>query len=203
MIDYELKSQVIKSGLNKRIKHIDNAEYKKYSEGIIDHNAEQEYFDLCNQYGLKMIQEARKINLASYRRVKRLRDRIIKYLNSGVCTFITLTFKDDVLNETNEKTRRKYVSRALKSLSSNYCANIDYGQDDKYTHREHYHAIAVGLITQQHLREWQASLGYTWCETIPVGSATDSQLAKYISKLTNHAIKISTRRCVYIYSRDN
>lgn len=198
---YKFKAKVIASGLCTRIKKYDKSQAIKYLEGIVDHDIESQYFDDLNVYGLAFMDEARKINDASYHRVKRLRKRIVRYLNMGVCTFLSLTFDDEKLNSTNVQTRRKLVSMFLKSISTYYVANIDFGVDDMYTHREHYHAICVGNIRHVDTKWWQDHCGYTWVETIRHGVDDDKVLAKYISKLTNHAIKDSTKRQFYIYSR--
>ena len=39
----------------------------------------------------------------------RVRRKILKMMVLGSCSFLTLTFKDDVLNSTSEETRRRYV----------------------------------------------------------------------------------------------
>lgn len=195
-IDYKLKSDVIKAGLHKQIGFIDSSNYLYEVDGIVPSvNLDDLYFDLCNSYDFKWIKEARKINTASYRRRERLKDRIMKYLLNGSCIFVTLTFTDDVLDSTNEETRRKYVQRYLKSISDYYIANIDYGVDDRYTHREHYHALVLKEFIEE---KW--TYGYTWFERVHKANS-EFDLAKYISKLTNHAIKESTKRCCYIYSR--
>lgn len=112
------------------------------------------------------------------------------------CSFLTLTFTDDVLASTSEDTRRRYVARFLKSISQNYVGNIDYG---KLNEREHYHAIVEG--DQLDLSSW--TYGFTKC--IKVGYSdiiTDTaRLSKYINKLSNHATKKTTKGKKIIYSR--
>jgi len=199
-IDYKLKADVMRVNLHKDVKKIDYVEHIKnrayYEDGIVMTNKYDDlYVDLIMQYGIKWIREARKINIASYKRVQRLKDRITSYLNLGQCIFATLTFRDDVLQSTTEKQRRVMVSRFLKGCSDKYVANIDYGNDDRFTHREHYHAL---VLTDYISDVWD--YGFTWFERI---HRTDSEtaVAKYISKLCNHAIKDSTKRACYIYSR--
>lgn len=199
-IDYKLKADVMRVNLHRNIKKIDYEEHIKfrafYEDGVIISNKyDDEYVELTMKYGLKWIKEARKINYASYKRINRLRDRIASYLSLGQCIFATLTFRDDVLQSTNEKQRRVMVSRYLKGCAKKYVANIDYGNDDRYSHREHYHALVVTDFIND---VWD--YGFTWFERV---HRTDSQIAiaKYISKLCNHAIKDSTKRACYIYSR--
>lgn len=202
MIDYKLKADVISLNLHKQISAIDRADYLLATEGIIpSFNTDERYTNLVFQHGFKKIKEARKINVAAYRRIDRLKKRILDYLSNEHSVFLTLTFSDEVLESTNEQTRRKYVARFLKSLSKQYVANIDYGVDDKYTKREHYHAVVVGNIHKSDLKWWHDNCGFTFIESIRLRNRTETKLAKYVSKLTNHAIKISTKRCCYIYSR--
>lgn len=200
MINYELKAKVLSTDLPKRLNKLDREHYLGQINGVVRDDAlEEKYFNLYNEFGGLYVKEAKKINAASYRRVKRLRERIISYLQYP-CVFLTLTFKDEVLNDTSEKTRRKYVSRFLRTISNHYLANIDYGET--ITQREHYHALCVGKIRKKDLQDWTNNYGFTYIETVRSRNSS-VQLAKYISKLTNHAIKQSTRRHVYIYSRDN
>ena len=85
------------------------------------------------------------LGLKEYDRIrqitKRVRRRITELMVFTPCSFLTLTFTDEVLNNTTEETRRRYVARFLKSISENYVGNIDYGSKNE---REHYHAIVEG-----------------------------------------------------------
>ena len=138
--------------------------------------------------------EAEKINTASLKRNQRLKKRIASYINSGNCLFLTLTFNDDVLSSTNEETRRKYVRRWLKSYSNCFVANIDYGLEHE---REHYHAVMVYPLRID-TTEWP--YGFANIKKVKIGSET--AVAKYINKLTNHAIKNTSKRNALIYSQD-
>lgn len=201
-IDYKLKADVMRVNLHKKMKKIDYEDYcvrcLKDDYGIIAKNKyEDEFTDLLFKYGRKWLKEAQKVNLASYKRINRLKERISLYLSLGQCIFATLTFNDDVLNSTTEKQRRVMVSRFLKGCSKKYVANIDYGNDDKYSHREHYHALVLTDFINDH---WSG--GFAWYEKVRTDNTNnDKLLAKYISKLCNHAIKDSTKRACYIYSR--
>ena len=136
--------------------------------------------------------EAEKINKAYYTRKKRLQTHIENMLNRGTCHFLTVTFKDDVLNSTTPQTRRRYVARFLKSLAPVYIANIDFGAQNG---REHYHAIVRSDTAD--VSSWQ----YGFTNVQKVRSEKDAAaLAKYTSKLTNHAIKDTTKGSRLIYS---
>ena len=128
----------------------------------------------------------------------RVRRKILKIMVLGSCSFLTLTFTDDVLNSTSEETRRRYVARFLKSISTDYVANIDWGDE---TQREHYHAVVLG--TDFEMSGWD-KYGFSDCRTIgrKDDECTSSKISKYIYKLSNHATKETTRRKKIIYSRE-
>lgn len=137
--------------------------------------------------------EAERINLAYYARVKRLKDRIADMLCEGTCYFLTLTFTDEVLARTSDVTRRRYVTRFLKSLSDRYVANIDFGSQNG---REHYHAVV--LADSLSMEGWNC---FGFSNAKKIGSEADyTPVAKYISKLTNHAVKATTKGTRAIYS---
>jgi hypothetical protein len=161
--------------------------------------------------------EAEKINLARYKRVVRLRKRIERILtNSDTVIFLTLTFSDETLAKTSANTRRGYVSRYLSSFGFDYVANIDFGAKNG---REHYHAVVGGKVD---LELWERKCGIAFAEFVQAKNIakkvpkrylglppeeiekrmkTDNEkrLAKYVAKLTNHAIKETTKRSVAIY----
>lgn len=205
MIDYAYKSQVLKSGLceiqrdvsiaiNKDFYKL-NVPFKVYYDG----QTACQIMDACrSSYGLKAWNEAEKINYATYKRVKRLSDRIQQMLSSGTCLFLTLTFTDNVLFNTSQETRCRYVKRFLKSLNTTYIANIDFGKENG---REHYHAIVrLDKISDTQRQVYNKLCGAINFEKIHKSSNAKA-LAKYCAKLTNHAIKETTKRNAIIYSR--
>ena len=145
--------------------------------------------------------EALKINQANYKRQKTLKERIEKIIKTSKNTyFITLTFTDNVLESTSEKTRRRYITRYLKQFDV-YVANVDYGSKND---REHYHAV-VG--TSKDIKEinqyWTKKYGFVKNEKVRINRKDNGiKLAKYVSKLSNHAIKNTNKRNVIIYSRN-
>lgn len=197
--DYVKKSKLLNTNICKQLKTIDRRNYNLQARGIIEDVtfdcAFEEMMLLLNGFTEDDIKEARKINHASYKREERLKERIAMYLLQGRCVFATLTFRDDVFNSTTEETRRRYVARFLKEQSDCYIANIDYG---KTTDREHYHAI----ILSDHIKSGSWPYGFDKYEKIRCDNLAPIKVAKYISKLTNHAIKETTKRCCYIYSRN-
>lgn len=131
-------------------------------------------------------------------RIYRVRTKILSIMIIGACSFLTLTFTDEVLANTTEETRRRYVSRFLKSKCTDYVANIDYG---KINGREHYHAVVNGINID--MSDWD-KYGYSHC--VSVGRKDDqttaSKISKYLYKLSNHATKDTTQCKKIIYSRD-
>lgn len=123
--------------------------------------------------------------------------------NNKVVYFGTLTFKNDVLDKTTIETRRKYVSRYLKSISCEYIANIDFGDKDKNpqsNEREHYHCL---IACENMPISWK--YGFCKFEKVRTDLQDCKRTSKYICKLTNHAMKVerSGKARRLIYSRCN
>lgn len=137
--------------------------------------------------------EAKKINHASYQRANRLKQRISTIIQKD-SLFLTFTFTDEVLQRTSSDTRKQYVRRFLNAFNVPYVANIDFGSKNG---REHYHAILQ--MPKINLTQWKYG---ALNGKIIRNTSDDIKLAKYISKLTNHAIKETTKRQAIIYSRD-
>ena len=148
------------------------------------------------KYGYTILKVANNLNQAKYQRTIRLKNRIKKAIESNKAWFITITFNDETLNNTNEQTRRKYVSRWLKSLSKLYVANIDYGE---LKGREHYHAVITSDTRPP--KSWK----YGFIDILKVKTTDNdtTRISKYISKLTNHAIKHTTKSKRIIYSKNS
>lgn len=192
--DYSLKSQAISQNYHVIERKLNRARFNALKENDFESydRLDNQYMALCND---PLFQEAIKINQASYKRRKRLSSKIKKLLSSSAC-FITLTFKDEVLQLTSPETRRRYVARFLKANYSNYIANIDFGSING---REHYHAVVLG--DTPNMSSWD-KYGFSHCQA--VRSIDDNEkLAKYICKLTNHAIKETTKQQRLIYSRES
>lgn len=112
--------------------------------------------------------------------------------------FVTLTFRDDVLESTTEETRRRYVARVLSDISPVYVANKDYG--GRFG-REHYHALIVSKEASEALEKaW--IYGFSKFEEIRANHQDVIKVGKYVSKLKNHAVKASTKNEKLIYSRN-
>lgn len=151
---------------------------------------------LSNDLG-KVFNEIVRIERAGYNRATRLRKRIETMLLNGDCLFLTLTFNDDTLTNTNENTRRQLVVRYLKSFNCQYIANIDFGAKNG---REHYHAIIN--TNSIDLKAWRknGNINVQRVRNKDI-EVSKTRLSKYISKLSNHAVKETTKRNAIIYSR--
>lgn len=158
------------------------------------------YIDCCFNNLTEEYFEANRIDQANYQRRKRLRERITNIILNNESLFLTLTFNDEALQATTEKQRRTAVSRFLKQFNSRYVANIDYGAKN---HREHYHAV-IGC-SHVDIETWTKKYGTIYAEHIRLKKDRENdivKLSKYIAKLTNHAIKETTKRCALLYSRE-
>lgn len=214
-IDYFLKGQIIECGLaklqSKFSKFIflfnkcyddEKATYKDMSNEAsleyLDAQIKATYDEALKRFGVDLsnaldpyTKEALKINHASYERVKRLKYKVAQMLEKP-CVFLTLTFNDSALHGTSIETKRKYVTRCLKAFNAPYIANIDYG---KQNGRLHYHALLQ--VPKIAFDTWD----YGNIDAKKVVVINETAIAKYISKLTNHAIKETCKGNRLIYSR--
>lgn len=199
MPDYKLKSKVIDSPILE--------DYKKWSKNEYLYTYTDKDISLKQLNVLREIasyhiknnpiewKECSRISHAHCCRVTRLKKRITDMITSGDCIFLTMTFTDKTLSKISPKNRRKNISSFLSSLNSvDYVANIDFG---KKNHREHYHAV----VQIDHIDYSQYKLGAI--NGIKIRNQTDDleRISRYIAKLTNHAIKETTKRSVLIYKR--
>ena len=201
----ELKQIILENKLHREAGDLSLKSYRLYQRevnglyypSLINYSFEKltkEKETFIKKYGNTTLKIANNLNHASYKRVARLKDRIKEAVESGSAYFITITFNPTTLENTNEQTRRKYVSRWLKSLTPFYVANIDYGLINE---REHYHAVITSDTRPP--KSWN----YGFIDILKVNTTeTDTKrISKYISKLTNHAIKHTTKSKRIIYSR--
>lgn len=201
----KLKQIIIRNKLHREVGQLSLKSYLLYLrnemglyyKSIDNYSHEQLIKDkevFIKRYGFTTFKVANNVNQASYKRVARLKERICEAVESGKAWFITITFNDEILASTNEKTRRVYVSRWLKGLSPFYVANIDYG---KTKGREHYHAVITANTRPP--KSWK----YGFIDILKVKTTENDtkRVSKYISKLTNHAIKHTTKSKRIIYSR--
>ena len=202
--DYELKARVIASGKVKEYKQITRALYAHSwlleTGEVLNSNLDFATADARRSFLIsenpREYRECQKIANANYKQTARLKKRIRHMLETSQnCTFLTFTFTDEVLAKTSPQTRRQYVSRFLNDHATEYIANIDYGGKNG---REHYHAVCNSRLNP---KEWEfGNLDIKIVRYNP-DKPDATRLAKYVCKLTNHAIKETTKRCALIYSR--
>lgn len=204
MVDYAFKAEVLREHYQmvtlqrdwSRLMYLQQYHPEEVDTLMPEHETVRDAvsFVLDTDELLPIWREAENINLAFFARVRRLKNRIRDMLLQGTCYFVTLTFNDEALERTSPQTRRKYVTEFCKGQSDTYVANIDFGTENG---REHYHAVIMAEGID--MTPWDV-FGFSKAQKI--GSEDDcAPLAKYISKLTNHAIKESTHGCRAIFSR--
>ncbi|MBO5947726.1 hypothetical protein J6Q66_02690 [bacterium] len=226
--NYEAKAIIFEFYANdlKKIDKYRRFQYLKDSGKLLEfwssltYYQQTEWIALVNEvenlrfYSPCLFKECCKILNANQHRKRRLKNRIENISSTGLGYFVTFTFTDSFFDNTDSFTRRRYVSRFLKSISSNYVANIDFGKKNE---REHYHAVVqiekltnceffyhkkYGYISYSadefsEVSRW----GYYSIRKIKVTDKDFVKLAKYVSKLSNHAVKETTKRNALIYSR--
>lgn len=199
-IDYSYKALCIGNKLDSAINKISYSQHlNNLNEcfGVVSsfaydkHTLDYWLNDLQVKFGVCGIIEGYRIANARYHRVSRLKKRIEKIIEKD-SLFITLTFTDEVLSKTSSKTRREYATRFLKKYSSDYVGNIDFGSRN---HREHYHAV----IQAERLDHNSWSYGAISFEKIY--NKDSVKLSQYVAKLTNHAIKETTKRSSLLYPK--
>lgn len=163
-------------------------EQSKVMRNVYSSNSDYAVIDYVNRYGKDVFDVANSINNSRYHKIQRCKSKISKLVTKDKCLFLTITFKDSVLSKTSMQTRRRYVSRYLKSVSDNYVANIDFG---KTNGREHYHAI-VKIVGELNYADWQKKYGAINGRVIKNNETDAIRTIKYINKLTNHSFKDST-----------
>lgn len=151
---------------------------------------------LIDEFGKDRLAEIERLSARNKRRWMRVRSAVRKMLNEPCPVLVTLTFNEETLFSTNETTRRTYVRKYLSNQTPRYFANRDFGAKNG---REHYHAICTSTINPT---EWK----HGTCNVKVIRKPkeddreTVSRLAKYIDKLTNHALKPTAEDSI-IWSR--
>ena len=194
--DIETKTLIFEQGLDKQFSKAHKAVFK-------GDNSLMDDFWCC--FGDDITRVCRNINKSRYDKAKRCKDRVEDSVSCGNAYFITLTFTDEILSKTNEKTRRRYVSRAFKAIGYRYVANVDYGEENQ---REHYHGIIEPLPFgynswtngKRHyenvpdFEEWTEKYGFVTIEKIGSSEKDLKKVSKYTAKLSAHALKKTTLR---------
>jgi len=166
-------------------------------------------FDACEQMRCCKRAKTRKIE-------KHIRYWFDNLEGDETVIFGTLTFTDDDL-KTDIKTRRQYVFRFLNEWCADYIANIDYGKENE---REHYHFVALldgsvrlfrrefpytdkngkqkvgSEMTCDQMIEWSDKHGWSKTRIVPGKEKDGEVISRYISKLSNHSLKVQTEKLI-------
>lgn len=188
------KSVVIEEGKLKAFNELKKAYYKESdisidSDGVIEHVNYWQTDCAIMRHDDKQFDCAYLLAKSKIAKAKKVKEKIGEIVMNYNAVFITLTFTDDVINNTTMQTRRRYVARYLKAVSPKYVANIDFSPD---IGREHYHAV---VITRVDLKAWK--YGFAHAEQIRAHDRDLCRISKYITKLTAHALKIDFTRLIY------
>ena len=153
-------------------------------------------------YSWEEISCAMNINSAYYKKLGRVKSKLIKmeescFENSNLnMVFLTFTFNDYALSHNNADSLKQAVRRFLKEHSIKYVANVDYGARNG---RKHFHAVAL-IDGKLNYKLWK-SYGALNGRKVNLNDTAPKRMAKYVTKLSLHAIKESTGFNRLIYSR--
>lgn len=156
-----------------------------------------------DNYGLDIVKACKSVSDSKYRKRKNIEKRFNAFVESGKAIFVTLTFSNDTLNRTKEEIRRKYVQRYLKEQCLCFVANIDYGDKVKNpdsNEREHYHALVIPRNETVDMESWKG-YGHILVKKVHTGTKDIEKVSKYVSKLSQHALKECTKIPRLIWSR--
>lgn len=132
---------------------------------------------------------------------QRLNKRIYQLITNNNCLFLTFTFSDETLKNTNEKTRLRYIKKFLNEQANEYILNCDYG---KTTEREHYHAIVNPIVKDMvYYRAYKlGKINGRRINKLKRFTKNNKTLKEIAQDLTEHATKNSTKNTKIIYSRN-
>lgn len=99
-----------------------------------------------------------------------------------------MTFTNEVLEVTSNRTRQRYVTWFLKDHTIHYIANIDFGAKNN---REHYHFIAL-VDGKINCKDWK--YGSSKFKFVPIEKTNLKRTKNYLLKLNNHSYKSSTKQ---------
>ena len=159
--------------------------YYKHHVSVPD-NLFDEYTELCELIDVLGIdvEYLDKVSRRKYLKSTRLK-KYVEFILKKPCIFLTLTFTDDSLCLHNVYRAQK-VRDYLYSQSEYFILNKDFGSING---REHYHCI-IQADNVDYSKYTLGAINGLRCYT-NISSAY--ALRRYISKLTNHAIKHGTR----------
>lgn len=129
-----------------------------------------------------------------YNKVSRIKQHFVyMIMKKKNIYFLTFTFDDKYINKC-DRTKKDLIKNLLNEIDSCsfYILNVDYGSK---TERQHYHCI-YGTNKDLNLKfildKYYPCFSYT--EKIRLDSSSINKVSKYINKLSNHALKSSTKK---------
>ena len=165
---------------------------EKFLNDIIEYNKKRKKaFQNGLQFDEDLIFE-RKLK-ARYNKISRIKQHFIyMIMKKKNIYFLTFTFNDSYINKC-DRTKKDLIKNLLKEIDFNsfIILNVDYGSQ---TERQHYHCIFgtnKDLDLKSILDKYYPCYSYT--EKIRLDSTSIKKIPKYINKLSNHAIKDSTK----------
>lgn len=165
-----------------------------YLQQLIDYNKERKY---CFKNGIININEDidfERTLKARYNKVSRIKQHFIyMIMKKKNLYFLTFTFDDKYINKC-DRTKKDLIKNLLNEIDacSFYILNVDYGSK---TERQHYHCIYgtnKNLDLKFLLDKYYPCFSYT--EKIRLDSSSINKVSKYVNKLSNHAVKDSTKK---------
>ena len=191
-----IKERVLSIGLPKLLRQVS---WSLYSNNIED-SVPLVAYDMG--YSWEEISCAMKINSSYYKKLGRVKSKLVKMendcldnLNKFNMVFLTFTFNDYSLNHNNSDSLKQAVRRFLKKYCVRYVANVDYGATNG---RKHFHAVAL-VDGKLNYKKW--SYGALNGRKVNLNETAPKRMAKYVTKLSLHAIKETTGFNRLIYSR--
>lgn len=146
------------------------------------------------------------ISSADYQRLKRLSLCIKKMFrkankNNLKVRFLTFTISPEALEKYKLSYFRKSVCDYLSKNYEEYIANIDYGKENE---RVHFHALVLEnhKVDKEIFLKFTNKFGYVKNKPVKTDLEDRRRLSKYILKLTNHAVKNTTKQNRVIYCRN-
>lgn len=206
-IDKRLKKEAV-DYVNDNIEIL--LEYRDFKREIFKHtpNSALLYHNFMEKYGHKGLLGCNILRLRHYQRVKRISDRIENIVLDAVdlgngLFFITMTFSDKYLSKTTATYRRKLVERLLRKYCLHFVANIDFGDDEKYSHREHYHAfVETNQLKALKDEYYKITKSYIHAKGYYSKKHSTKYIANYVIKLVNHSVKTTTLLNRVIFDRN-
>lgn len=204
-ISYELKAKLLED-YNTFNKYLECKRIQyKFFNGKCLHSEFEYACDFLDSMPLEICKEYDKLQHARQQRARKVKKRLIYMLSCGNCIFLSMTFSNKYISSTTDKKRKRDIEDYLRSQCKLYIANQDYG---KCKGREHYHAIVLADSVDYKLyrKNFNSSINgikIRYNELLDEhGKDIDiERISKYLSKLTNHAIKRTNKRSVIIYSK--